>query len=270
MTQSSSAAASADCIIDGLPVADAGAAGVPTIDLALDEARIADSLAAACREWGLFLVTGHGIDPALYRRCLGEARRFFARPRADKRALSRSLANPWGYYDRELTKNARDKKEVFDIGPAEALGADPFGGTTPWPHDEPGFAPAMRALMAECEAVADRLVRIIVAGLGAPAAVVGEAFRPAATSFLRLNFYPIEDPLADLAGGDVGRAVHHHTDAGALTVLFEDGTPGLQVLRDGCWHDVAPVAGALIVNIGDMLQVCRTTSTAPRSTASWR
>ena len=30
---------------------------------------------------------------------------------------------------------------------------------------------------------------------------------------------------------------------------------GLQVYRDGLWHSVRPLAGALVINIGDMVQV---------------
>ncbi len=33
------------------------------------------------------------------------------------------------------------------------------------------------------------------------------------------------------------------------------GFRGLEVLRDGAWHGVAPRAGALVVNIGDIVQV---------------
>ena len=43
--------------------------------------------------------------------------RFFAQKREAKQRLERTAENPWGYYDRELTKNVRDWKEVFDIGP---------------------------------------------------------------------------------------------------------------------------------------------------------
>jgi 2,4-dihydroxy-1,4-benzoxazin-3-one-glucoside dioxygenase len=50
-----------------------------------------------------------------------------------------------------------------------------------------------------------------------------------------------------------------HTDPIFLTVLLQDGTGGLQVLLDrgdgrGGWVDVPPLPGALIVNIGDLLQ----------------
>src|SRR6185295_1032105 len=52
-----------------------------------------------------------------------------------------------------------------------------------------------------------------------------------------------------------GLGIHHHTDAGALTILLTDGNAGLQVLKDGAWRPVDPVPGGLIVNIGDMAQV---------------
>ena len=57
----------------------------------------------------------------------------------------------------------------------------------------------------------------------------------------------------DLADADLG--IHHHTDAGALTVLLQDEVGGLQVHRNDRWHDIPPVEGALVINTGDMMQV---------------
>ena len=47
-----------------------------------------------------------------------------------------------------------------------------------------------------------------------------------------------------------------HADAGFLTVLLQNEISGLQVLHEGQWFDVHPIRGALVVNIGDLLQVC--------------
>ena len=58
----------------------------------------------------------------------------------------------------------------------------------------------------------------------------------------------VHQPTADLG-------VHHHTDAGALTVLMQDDVGGLQVSRDGYWHDVTSTPGAMVINTGDMMQV---------------
>jgi isopenicillin N synthase-like dioxygenase len=79
------------------------------------------------------------------------------------------------------------------------------------------------------------------------------------TSFARLNHYPLHDliepetaatltPLGDMA-------LHHHSDAGALTVLLQDDVGGLQVETDAGWVDVTPLDGALVVNCGDMVQI---------------
>lgn len=45
-----------------------------------------------------------------------------------------------------------------------------------------------------------------------------------------------------------------HSDNDFLTVLLQDHVGGLQVLRDDRWFNIPPVEGALIVNIGDLLQ----------------
>ncbi|KAL4272149.1 hypothetical protein GQ457_13G025840 [Hibiscus cannabinus] len=46
-----------------------------------------------------------------------------------------------------------------------------------------------------------------------------------------------------------------HSDNNFLTVLLQDQIGGLQVLYEDQWIDVPPVPGALVVNIGDMLQL---------------
>ena len=231
---------------------------VPVINLAAPPAEVRDRVARACADWGFFHLVGHGLDPDLLARVMQEARGFFAAPSADKRALSRSRNNPWGYYDRELTKNRRDKKEIFDIGP-DAAGlaptGDAFTGATPFPAWQAGFEPTARAYMAACEGLCLRLLAALAAGLGADPQALAPAFEGVHTSFLRLNHYPTRDPLAGEPAAPAGLGIHHHTDAGAITLLLTDGVPGLQVLKDGTWRPVDPVPGGLIVNVGDMVQV---------------
>lgn len=243
--------------LDHAPVAvSAGALAIPVVDLSAPHA--GDEIAEACRVWGFFQIVAHGADPQVMAAAQDETRAFFAAPKPMKRALSRSKDNPWGFYDRELTKTARDKKEIFDIGPdaGGALeGEGPFEGATPWPEWRESFAPAMRAHFTVCEALSRTLLGHVSASLGAPRDALARAFLPRHTSFLRLNFYPVEDPLAGESDARAGLGIHHHTDAGALTLLLQDEVSGLQVYRDGAWHSVAPLEGAFVVNIGDMVQV---------------
>jgi isopenicillin N synthase-like dioxygenase len=231
---------------------------VPVIDLAGEPAQVEDAVARACAQWGFFHLVGHGLDAGLLAEAMTQARGFFAAPAQAKRALARSRDNPWGYYDRELTKNRRDKKEIFDIGPDVAalrVEGDVFFGETPFPAWRPELKTVARAYFAACEGLCLRLLGPVATGLGAEARALNDAFAGAHTSFLRLNYYPTRDPLAGESDQPAGLGIHHHTDAGAITVLLTDGRPGLQVLKDGSWRPVDPVPGGLIVNIGDMAQV---------------
>jgi len=246
--------------LDDAPIGDSSSFGssIPVIDLADNPgSAISDQVAQACAKWGFFQIVGHDVDSRLIQSVMDEARSFFSQPKDVKRGLLRTKENPWGFYDRELTKNVRDKKEIFDIGPSlvpHLASLDPFTGKTPWPASLPGFEQTMRRYFSECERVSARLMEIVSVGLAAPKNGLRKYFEPAHTSFLRLNYYPVADPMGESAeGADLG--VHHHTDAGALTVLLQDDVKGLQVYRDGAWYGVTPLKGAFVVNIGDMIQV---------------
>ena len=248
---------------------------IPVVDIAplgtddgMDRAASTiEQIGRACREWGFFQVVNHGVAPALIRRVWDDTRAFFALPRPAKLAIARTKANPRGYYDRELTKNRRDLKEVFDYG-AMPRPARPdtvrenratVDGANQWPDSLPTFRLTMLAHFAACERLVSRLLAALCLALGVPRDVLAPHFGRGHTSFARLNYYPLADPLdpPDIlvtpALGD--QALHHHTDAGALAVLLQDDVGGLQVqARDG-WIDVEPVADAFVVNVGDMMQV---------------
>ncbi len=213
------------------------------------------ALDQACSQWGFFKLSGHQIPPHLIREVMAQTSRFFQQPHAQKQKIARSADNAWGYFDAELTKNRRDWKEILDIGPAVTSG--PLAGSFPqWP-DQAGFQEVMMALESHFHSIALELVRSITATLGSVEDLTA-AFDDH-SSFLRLNYYrPCPDPApadADFVPlkGELG--ISHHTDAGALTVLLQDEQPGLQVYRDSRWHTIMPSEDALIINIGDIVQV---------------
>lgn len=228
---------------------------LPVIDITdLDRDDTRHAIDAACRDWGFFQVVGHGIDEQLIEQIQEQMRAFFAQPLAAKREVVRTAENPWGFYDRELTKHTPDWKQVYDYGPPDGGVIEPQ-----WPAALPQFRPVIEAYYEACTLLAQRMLRVIAINLGMPAASLDAYFQPEHTSFLRLNYYPKcpkpERP-ADLAMASSGYlGVNHHTDAGALTLLLQDDQPGLEVFHEGVWELVEPRRDALVVNIGDIVQV---------------
>lgn len=241
---------------------------VKTIDLAglfegRDDAlsRVANALHRPCESLGVFHVTGHGIPAEELDEFDAAMRAFFDLSEADKEGVRRSRENAWGYYDRELTKNRPDWKQVFDYG-AERDANDPSAqhsdGCNRWPEGFADSKPALLRHYRSCERVALALIRALSASLGFEPDRL-DSFFADHSSFVRLNHYP---PCADPAPPDAGwfpdrgrLGVHHHSDAGALTILYQDEVAGLQVRTGGRFQLIEPVRGALTVNLGDMLQV---------------
>lgn len=246
---------------------------VPVIDIGslMNDGRcllddVINRIGVACGERGFFHIVNHGVDVSLIERVREAQREFFALPRRVKRAVVRSKDNARGYYDRELTKNIRDKKEVFDFGfkPAAELPDDhpanrTLDGYNQWPASMPEFKKTMEAYFDACQKLALTLTGAICLSLRLPCDRLHAYLLDSHTSFIRLNYYPRHDPLGKGPAaaieplGEMG--VHHHSDAGILTLLLQDEIPGLEICRAGEWFPADPVAGALFANLGDMMQV---------------
>ena len=217
-----------------LPIIDVGDPERPETLRAID---------AACREWGFFQAVGHGIDRRVITSLQQQMREFFAQPLAAKHAIVRTAENPWGFYDRELTRHTPDWKQIYDVGPSNGVAIVPQ-----WPASLPDFRSAIENFHDACDTLALRILGTIALNLGVPARVLDLDFRDVNTSFLRLNYYP---PCP--TSGQLG--ISPHTDSGAITVLLQDEQAGLEVLHDEDWQLVEPCRDALVVNIGDIVQV---------------
>ena len=222
---------------------------VPVIDInELQHPKTLSQLDEACREWGFFQVINHGIPQRAIDSLFEQTRAFFALPLDTKRKISRTRDNLWGFYDRELTKNVVDLKQVFDFGPSDGKAIRPQ-----WPAGMPEFRNATHGYYRHCERLAYRLLAAISTNLGMSPGYLSRDFGAGHTSFLRLNYYPVALTPPSANGGQLG--VGQHTDAGALTLLLQDEQPGLQVFRNNDWHLVEPRRDALVINIGDIVQV---------------
>ncbi|QIJ63296.1 isopenicillin N synthase family oxygenase [Streptomyces sp. JB150] len=220
-----------------------------------------DRLHAAARDVGFFQLVGHGVTEEETEALLSAMRRFFALPEAERVALDNVNSPHFRGYTRvgdERTGGARDWRDQLDIGAERPVRVPGPGepaywwlqGPNQWPAALPELRTAALAWIDRLSGVAERLLHELLAAIGAPADFYDPIFGEHAHPHLKLVRYP--GSAVDGAEQGVGA----HKDYGFLTLLLQDGVGGLQVQReDGLFHDVPPVAGAFVVNLGELLEV---------------
>ena len=118
------------------------------------------------------------------------------------------------------------------------------------------YRETVSAYCREVRALGFRLYGAISEGLDLDGVYIKETLGEQ-EQHMAVNFYP-RCPAPELTYG-----LPAHTDLNALTILLMDQqVAGLQVLKDGRWIAVNPRPGALVVNLGDQLQVVVTRSAA--------
>lgn len=230
---------------------------LPVLSLASDPAALSRDLGESFQTFGFAMVRDHGIDPALIARAWELTEAFFALPEEEKRSyFLDGLAGARGYtpFGVEIAKGAkaRDLKEFWHVGRDLPAGYPLATTSMPpniWPARPEGFRETFEALYAAFDQTGARILARIAVWLG----LDENWFDPAITdgnSVMRLLHYP---PVPDAEGGAIRAGAHE--DINLITLLLGAEEAGLELLtKDGRWIGVSPPDGALVVNIGDMLQ----------------
>jgi isopenicillin N synthase-like dioxygenase len=223
-----------------------------------DLAAVAAELGKAARDNGFCYVVGHGIPDEVFDGLLEAAKRFFALSTEEKMSSYIGLSRchrgyvPPGEEGGYSNPDRFDRKEAFDTAlelpedDPDYLAGNPMLGPNIWP-DLPGFAEAVTAYYSSAIEVGRLLLGAFAVALGeSPAVFTSVATRT--PSQLRLIHYPHDGDAMDALG------IGAHTDFECFTLL-KPTAPGLEVMtEDGEWVDAPPIAGSLVLNIGDMLE----------------
>jgi isopenicillin N synthase-like dioxygenase len=227
------------------------------ISLALqtrDASAFATEMGQSFARHGFAVVTDPGLDKSRLAGALGAAKAFFALPKDVKRryavpdGLGQRGYTPFGV---ETAKGATasDLKEFWHVG-RELPPDHPLKTFMPpniWPDAPAAFRPEMLWLFEALDDLGGRLLSAIALYLG----LKPDAFAGAVAdgnSVLRLLHYP------PTRGEGPAIRAGAHEDINAITLLLGAEEAGLEILdRDGAWRAIDPPAGAVVVNIGDML-----------------
>ncbi|KAL2334637.1 hypothetical protein Fmac_015850 [Flemingia macrophylla] len=222
---------------------------IPVIDLqemhksSSLHAEVVGQIGRASRKWGFFQVVNHGVGVEVLDEMVcgirrfheqdGEVRKEFYSRDSNKRV--RYFSNGGLFRDLDQPANWRDTV-AFVANP------DP-----PNPEEMPAVC---RDIVAEyskkVRALGVTILELLSEALGLEPSYLKDCSE---ALFIMGQYYPA-CPEPELTLGST-----EHTDMDFMTILLQDQMSGLQVLHENQWINVPPVPGALIVNIGDLLQL---------------
>lgn len=223
-----------------------------------------DALRTALHEVGFLQLTGYGAAPGQVAELTAAITRFFELPLPDRLALDNRESPHFRGYTRlghEITAGHPDAREQIDFGPElparpRAQWDQPYRlleGPNRWPD---ATVPELRGLVAAwtdlLSGVGTELTRALAVGMGLPEHHFDDAFAGEPHWFGKLIRY-----VGAETDGPQAQGVGPHADWGFLTLLLQDSVGGLQARPPGGteWVDVPPVPEALVVNVGEMLEV---------------
>ncbi|KAK7353352.1 hypothetical protein VNO80_18798 [Phaseolus coccineus] len=232
-------------------VADELAASIPVIDFShltshhpQIHAKAVRLIGKACAEWGVFMLTNHGIPENLVEKLMKKSREFHDLP-------------------------LEEKKEFGDKGPFEPIRhgtsfcpqvekvhywRDYLKATTfpqfNFPRKPPGFREVAYEYSQKIRGLARKLLEGISESLGlASNSIVESTEFDSSHQLFVVNLYPA-CPQPHLALG-----MPSHSDIGLLTLLTQNGIGGLQVKHHGKWVNINPLPNCLTVLLADQLEV---------------
>lgn len=240
---------------------------IAVVSLARPLEDVADELGRSFAEFGFAVIRDHGIAQALIDQAEDLSRGFFALPDAAKRSYhipGGGGARGYTPFGTEKAKDAvvHDLKEFWHVGRTlpESHPLAEYMPANVWPDELPEFRGTFEALYAAFDKAGGRVLEAIALHLGlergffAPTVADGN-------SVMRLLHYP------PIEGADAHGAIRAaaHGDINTITLLLGAEEAGLELLtRQGEWLAIDPPPGALVVNVGDMLD--RLTNGRLRST----
>ena len=224
---------------------------IPIINLgSADRASMVERIRDALENLGCFQVVNHGIPASVMNETLQGVRRFHDQEVEVKKR----------FYTRDITRTVMYNSNFNLYSSTNVNWSDSFYtcmAPSPPPAEE--LAEVCRDIQIEYSnhvlKLGGFLFRLISEALKLNPNHLGDLDCDKGLIFAGHYYPPCPQPDLTMGGS-------RHTDDGFITVLLQDEIGGLQILHDQqYWIEVPPTPGALVVNIGDLLQVLQRNTT---------
>ncbi len=238
----------ATTILDEVPL-------VSLADQATDPEGFAQAFGQSFQRFGFAMVADHGVPQALINRAWAMTKAFFDLPEDEKRRYfiaGGGGARGYTPFKTEIAKGAQyvDLKEFWHIGRQLAAGHRFEAQMSPniWPDRPEGFRETFLELFQAFDDAGDRLLSAVARYLGLAPDWFDRAVKDGNSVLRLLHYPPVAEDAPEVRAGA-------HEDINLITLLLGAEEAGLELLdRDGRWLPVKPPEGAMVINVGDMLQ----------------
>ena len=219
-----------------------------------------DRLKNAVSEYGFLILKNSPISINTLEEVFVNYKSFFNLPyyAKNKINMSKTMSNRgWGAPEAEQVNQDYnpDYKEIFDCGPNISVKHQfenlPYYSKNIWPKELHSFEKNIMSFYQSCTKISIQILKQIEYSLDYSSNYFANKFE-LPMALLRCNYYPPRPQK--LTTKDFGIAPH--TDYGCLTLLFTDGTPGLEIEKPSKdWEAVTSSKNEIIINFGDMLEI---------------
>ncbi|KAB5516745.1 hypothetical protein DKX38_027393 [Salix brachista] len=204
---------------------------------------VVNEIRRASENWGLFQVVNHGIPENVMDDMLEGVKRFHEQPQEVKTE----------FYTRDADQRVKFFTGALLLTKKPAIWRDTVAFDFKDGKLDPQLFPAiMREEVGEyfrhVTKIGKALSELLSEALGLRRNYLS-SIECMETESLVGHYYPA-CPQPELTFGTTT-----HSDPSFLTILLQDNKGGLQVLHQNQWVDVPPLQGALLVNIGDLMQL---------------
>ncbi|XP_071686567.1 flavanone 3-dioxygenase 3-like [Rutidosis leptorrhynchoides] len=234
-----------------LSLIDHVSSSLPLIDLSMmnhptHRSQLINDIHAACKNLGFFQVINHGIPTSIVEGSLDAAEEFFNMPSDEKICFASANVHDPVRYGTSMN-HGLDK--VFYWRDFIKHYANPLSEWIHlWPSNPPIYKEKMGSYAKAAHILQKQLMELVLESLGLNMNYLHDDIEHG-SQVIAVNCYP-SCPEPDLALG-----MPPHTDYGTMTILNQN-QQGLEIMdHDKKWHSVPYVEGALIVQLGDQLEV---------------
>ena len=226
--------------------------------------QLIDDIGRAFHEIGFIAIQGHGIPEATIGALREQTVKLFDRPFRERMALCVTPRNyrgyiPLGFFTpnaaAESAAKAADQYEAyklhFEIDQNDPICSEcTLYGPNKWPKQAMELKKAVLNYWQECDRVCQILLNAVAKILGLEPAYFRGVFEKPLTNMTLLHYPPRKSDMPNYG-------IHPHKDTDVLTILAPDPVGGLMVRPRNSqqWISADAPADALIVNVGDMLEI---------------